>query len=388
MMRPMKLAGSELLFGEGTIEYLESIKAKKAVLVLAGDFLYKNGVMEIVEKHLNNAGIDYQTIVGIEPDPYFSTVLKGASFMLEVEPDLIIAIGGGSAMDAAKAMWIYYEHPEIKTLEYITVKENFPKLRNKARLCCIPTTAGTASEVSRSIVITDDETHIKYGIGNMEMMPDIAICDPVTTLSLPPHVTAETGMDALCHALEAIVSTRANYVSDVLAEKAILDIFEYLPKAYNEPKNMKYREHMLNSAMLAGLAFTNVSLGITHSIAHGLGSLFGMDHGLANSILLPYIVQFNSQNTEANGIYSNLSEKLGRTNMVDALISLNKSLNIPLSLNAKIPDEKDFMEKLDRLIDFALLDGCTKTNPILPTKTNLRDIILSAYYGKDVPKTL
>lgn len=388
MMRPMKIAGSELLFGEGSLAHLESLNAKKAVLVLAGDFLYSTGVMAIVEKHLKNANIEYQAIVGVEPDPGFNTVLKGAQFMLEHNPDIIIAIGGGSAMDAAKAMWIYYEHPEIKTLEYITVKENFPKLRNKARLCCIPTTAGTASEVSRSIVITDDKTHIKYGIGNMEMMPDIAICDPATTLSLPKHITAETGMDALCHALEAIVSTRANYLSDILAEAAIMDIFEFLPEVFNDPKNVKYRELMLNAAMTAGLAFTNVSLGITHSIAHGMGSLFNMPHGLANAILLPYIVSFNSQDEEALAIYEALAINLGEDELSVALFELNKAVEIPLSLNAKITNESLFLEKLDTLVEFALKDGCTKTNPILPTKTNLKNIILAAYYGKEVPKKL
>ncbi|XFA99070.1 iron-containing alcohol dehydrogenase [Candidatus Izemoplasma sp. B36] len=388
MMRPMKLAGSELLFGKGSLEYLEKLNAKKAVLVLAGDFLYSTGIMDIVHKHLDNAGIAYVPYVGIEPDPYFSTVIKGAEFMLEHNPDIIIAIGGGSAMDAAKAMWIYYEHPEIESLDYITVKENFPKLRNKARFCCIPTTAGTASEVSRSIVITDDETHIKYGIGNMEMMPDIAICDPVTTLSLPNHITAETGMDALCHALEALASTRANYLSDILAEASALDIFNYLPKVINDPKNIDYREKMINAAMVAGLAFTNVSLGITHSIAHGLGSLFNMPHGLANAILLPYIVAFNSLNIDAKAIYDNFASKLNEADLSKALFALNEKVNIPSKLSERITDEEKFLSKLDTLIEFAIKDGCTKTNPILPTKTNLKNIILAAYYGKEVPKQL
>ncbi|MCK4552567.1 MAG: iron-containing alcohol dehydrogenase, partial [Tenericutes bacterium] len=220
---------------------------------------------------------------------------------------------------------------------------------------------------------------------NMEMMPDIAICDPMTTLSLPNHTTAETGMDALCHALEAIVSTRANYLSDCLAERPILDIFEYLPKVIDEPKNIKYREVMLNAAMTAGLAFTNVSLGITHSIAHGLGSLFNMPHGLANAILLPYIVEFNSYNEEAKAIYDALALKIGQTNLSKALFNLNDYVYIPRSLDKKIVDEELFMSKLDTLIDFALKDGCTKTNPILPTKTHLRNIILAAYHGRKVP---
>lgn len=388
MMRPMKLAGSELLFGEGTLAYLEQLKEKKAVVVLGTDVMYKNGVMDLVDKHLKNGGIEYQVFQGIESDPGFNTVLKGAKFMLEHEPEIIIAIGGGSTMDAAKAMWIYYEHPEIKTLEYIADKSKFPKLRTKARLCCIPTTAGTASEVSRSIVITNDETHVKFGIGNMEMMPDIAILDPITTLSLPARITAETGMDAMCHALEAIVSTRANHLSDILAESAIQDIFDVLPKVYHNPKDIDLRSKMLTAAMVAGLAFTNVSLGITHSIAHSLGSLYNMPHGLANAILLPYIVEFNSLNEDAKKVYNSLSKKLNVPSVVWALRKLNKEINIPYSLQEYIDDETMFMDKLDTLIDFSLKDGCTKTNPILPTKTHLRNIILAAYYGKEVPKTL
>mgnify|MGYP005845318407 CR=1 FL=1 len=382
MMRPMKLAGDQLLFGEGTLAHLKAIKAKKAVIVMQSDIMYEIGVMDIVEKHLQEAKIDFSVFMGFETDPKFSTVLKGAKFMLKEEPDIIIAIGGGSAMDAAKGMWIYYEHPEIKTLDYLMDKSKFPKLRTKARLVCIPTTAGTASEVSRSIVITDDETDKKYGIGNMEMMPDIAICDPITTLSLPKSITAQTGMDALCHALEAVVSTRSNHLSDMLSEKAILDVFEYLPQAIENGKNIKVREKMLTASMVAGLAFTNVSLGITHSIAHSLGSLFQMPHGLANAILLPYIVKFNYNNDEAKTIYDNLAKKLGYDNLVIALVNLNKTIKIPSKLQDIITDEEDFKNKFDTLLSYSLEDGCTKTNPILPSKTNLKMIINAAYIGK------
>ena len=381
IMRPMKLAGSQLLFGKGSLQHLESLKGNKAVIVLANDIMIKNGVMAIVETHLKKAEIQFVTYMGVEPDPGFNTVLKGAKFMLQEQPDIIIAIGGGSAMDAAKAMWIYYEHPEIKDIEYLMDKEKFPKLRNKAYLVCIPSTAGTASEVSRSIVISDDITGLKYGIGNMEMMPDVAICDPITTLSLPKSITAETGMDALCHALEAIVSTRANYVSDILAKSAIYDIFDTLPQVYNDGLNIELREKMLNASMVAGLAFTNVSLGITHSIAHALGGLFKMPHGLANAILLPYVVQFNSQNERANAIYQELANHMQHPNLTQALFSLNKSVDIPFNLKVRIPNEVEFMSKLEQLLDLALSDGCTKTNPIFPSKTVLREIVLDAYNG-------
>ena len=224
-MRPMKLAGSELMFGYGSLEYIKSIKAKKAAIVLGGSSMEKNGILDKVKKYLAEAGIQNLEINGVESDPSFATVMRGAKSMLEFEPDLIIALGGGSVMDAAKAMWIFYEHPELKSMEDILPPNAFPDLRNKARLCCVPSTSGTASEVSRSIVISGDDG-IKLGVGNMEMMPDIAICDPEVTLSMPPKITAETGMDAMTHALEALVSTRANYLSDVLAMQAVLDIAE------------------------------------------------------------------------------------------------------------------------------------------------------------------
>jgi alcohol dehydrogenase class IV len=377
----MKLGGQELLFGEGTLAHLATLKYKKAVIVLANDVMIQNGVMSIIKGHLTTAQIPFESFIGIESDPGFSTVMRGAEFMRKHEPDLIIAVGGGSAMDAAKAMWIYYENPEIKDLVTLMDKNKFPLLRKKAKLICIPSTAGTASEVSRSIVITDDKTGIKYGIGNMEMVPDIAICDPVTTLSLPKSITAETGMDAMCHALEAIVSNRANYISDILAEKAILDIFETLPKVLKDGSNVSYREKMLTAAMVAGLAFTNVSLGITHSIAHGLGSLFKMPHGLANAILLPYIVEFNSQNESAKKIYDGLATKLGYVDLVSALKDLNHTLGIPSNLSEKLSDKSKFDENLSTLIEYALSDGCTKTNPIIPTKAQMQAIIELAYKG-------
>ena len=382
LMRPMKLAGSELVFGEGALAHLRHIQAKKCVIVLASDVMIKNNVMAIVEEHLNAANIPYNVFMGVESDPGLATVLRGAAFMIKEEPDLILAVGGGSCMDAAKAMWIYYEHPHLKTLASLMEKDNFPKLRDKARFACVPSTAGTASEVSRSIVITDDETGIKYGIGNMEMMPDIAICDPIATVSMPPHITAETGMDAVAHALEALVSTRANYLSDILAKAALIDAFKVLPKVYQNGHDMHLRETMLNVSMVAGLAFTNVSLGIVHSIAHSLGSLFNMPHGLTNAILLPYVVAFNQQDKRAAARYDALAEALGVVDLAEALYNLNKTLDLPVSLSERLPDETAFMDKLDTLIQLSVNDGCTKTNPIQPTYEAFVALVLDAYHGR------
>ena len=283
-------------------------------------------------------------------------------------------------MDAAKTMWVYYEHPELKTLQDVLTANPFPTLRKKARFCCIPSTAGTASEVSRSVVISDDDG-VKHGLGNMEMMPDIAICDPEVTVSMPPHITAETGMDAMTHALEALVSNRANYVSDILAERAVIDIFKALPVATADGTNIAARETMINASMIAGMAFTNVSLGIVHSMAHTVGSLFHVAHGLADAVILPYIIDFNSGDARAKGIYGAMAAKMGGTNMADVIRGLNKTLDIPSSLKTLIPDEGAYMAKLTEMAEIAKADGCTKTNPIIPTIEQFKELFIKVYNG-------
>lgn len=385
MMRPMKLAGDQLVFGSGALGHLRNLEGTKAVIVLGSDRFFKNGLMDTVGKNLKDAGIEFETFVGVEADPGLKTVKKGAGFMLEHKPDLLIALGGGSVMDATKAMWVFYEHPEIDSLDVLKNKKTFPKLRQKAHLVCIPTTSGTASEVSRSIVITDDETNIKHGIGNMEMMPDIAICAPEPTMSMPKSITAQTGMDALCHAVEAYVSNRANYLSDVLAKKAITDIFNHLPIAYEQPKHIEARETMMNASMIAGMAFTNVSLGITHSIAHSLGSYFDIPHGLANAILLPYIVKFNAQKSLVARRYDTLASEIGEKSFHEALIKLNEKLDIPAAFKELIPKREDFMTLLDDIATLSVNDGCTKTSPIIPDYDTFKALIVAAYEGFDVP---
>lgn len=382
MMRPMKLAGSELMFGAGSLEYIRSIHAQRASIVVGGSSMEKSGMLAKVEELFRDAGAQVSVIRGVEPDPSFGTVLRGAGEMLEFQPDLIVGLGGGSAMDAAKAMWIYYEHPELKTIEEILPPNDFPKLRTKARLCCIPSTSGTASEVSRSIVISDNERGIKHGIGNMEMMPDIAICDPAVTMSMPAHITAETGMDAMTHAVEALVSQRANYVSDILAKQAVKDIFTYLPLAYEDGEDVEAREKMLNASMVAGLAFTNVSLGIVHSIAHTLGSFFHISHGLGDAIVLPYVIHFNeTKSAEARNIYKNMAEEQKADSFEAGIMELNKKLHIADKISALLSEEQkaEYQEKISEMADMALADGCTKTNPAIPTKTEMEELFKTIF---------
>ncbi len=378
-MRPMKLAGSQLMFGEGSLAHLKSLQGKRAFIVTGGSSMKKSGVLQKAADYLNEAGIESSVFEGVEPDPLFSTVYKGAQAMLLYQPDIIIGLGGGSAMDAAKAMWVYYEHPELTTLQDIVPPNPIPKLRNKAILVCIPSTSGTASEVSRSVVITDDATHIKYGIGNMEMMPDVAICDPAVTVTMPPKITAETGMDALTHALEALVSRRANYLSGILAGKAAKDIITNLPRAYAHGEDMECRENMLNASMAAGLAFTNVSLGIVHSMAHTLGSLFGVSHGLADAVILPHVMKFNQREEAAKEAYFQLAKELGEEDLVTVVKDLNGTIGIPSHIKALIPEKEEYMAKLEAMAEMALQDGCTKTNPVIPTMEQLKELFIEIY---------
>lgn len=379
MMRPMKLAGSELMFGEGCLEYIKSVPCKKAIIVVGGKSMEHSGILAKVEGYFHDIGAETTVFQGVEPDPSFSTVRKGADAIKQFQPDLIVALGGGSVMDAAKTMWVYYEHPELTTLEQVLTAKPFPKLRQKARFMCIPSTSGTASEVSRSVVISDDETGMKHGLGNMEMMPDIAICDPEVTATMPPHVTAETGMDALTHAVEALVSNRANYLTNILARAAAVDIVNTLPKACENGQDMNAREIMINASMTAGLAFTNVSLGIVHSMAHTLGSYFHVSHGLGDAILLPYIIDFNSANPRAKAVYDKLAADLGGIDLAEIVRNLNKNIGIPANIKAVVKEKFDYQAKLEEMAECALADGCTKTNPIIPDVPQFVELFKKVY---------
>ncbi len=383
MMRPVKLAGDQLIWGEGSLSHLATLEGKKAVIVLGGHSMQKAGFVDKVKGYLSQAGIESVVFEGVEPDPHLSTVKRGAEFMLKEEPDWIIGMGGGSVMDAAKCMWVFYEHPELTRLEDFMRPNKVPPLRKKAKYCCIPSTSGSASEVSRSIVITDDETHCKVGIGDMEMMPDVAIVDPLITSTMPKHITAETGMDAMTHAIEALTSTRAHFLSDVLAKYAFREIYEYLPKAYDDGANLEYREHMANAAMTAGLAFTNVSLGLVHSFAQTLGGMYVLPHGLGDAIILPYIIEFNYADPRSKQVYDELARSVGKTDLAEAVRELNDRLGIPKTVgDALDTTEEEYMGRLAEIAAGALKDGCTKTAPIIPPQSTMEELAKLIYLGK------
>lgn len=382
MMRPMKLGGEQLMFGQGVLEHLKTIDGKKAVIVTSGDYLIISGHMAKIQGYLKDAGIKSIVIDDVEPDPSFETIDRGAKKMIEYGPDWIVGVGGGSAMDAAKAMWVIYEHPEIDSIDKFEAKHNnMPPLRNKARMIAIPTTSGTASEVSRSVVITNTETHKKSGASDMKMIPDVVILEPDITASMPPKLTAATGMDALTHAIEAYTSTRANMISDVLAEKSVAMIMENLVTAYNTGDDLTARENMLVASCLAGMAFTNVSLGIVHSIAHTVGGLFGIPHGLADAIVLPYVIEFNMSDDKAKERYNDLSKKINKDSLLDAVKEINNKLDIPVSLKEVINDDKSFTDQLEDIAKLSIADGCTKTNPIVPNVDEMKALILKIYNG-------
>lgn len=303
--------------------------------------------------------------------------------MLAFGPDWIVAIGGGSALDAAKVMWCFYEHPQLSFEDIIPVGA-MPPLRSKARFVAIPSTSGTASEITAFSVITDTEKHIKYPIVALDMVPDLAILDPALPAKMPPNVTANTGMDVMAHAVEAVASIAATSFTDPYAIEAIRLVFEHLTTAYEKPDDKAARAHMHNASALAGMAFTNASLGLVHSLAHKIGGEFGVTHGLANAILLPYIIDFNRRSSDK---YALVEKLLGIADLAQAVRDLNRRLGIPATFKAC--DEVDFNEAkfkavLERMSANAHADPCTLTNPGQPTVADVQRIYVAAYYGESL----
>ncbi|MCL2893625.1 iron-containing alcohol dehydrogenase [Brenneria tiliae] len=370
----------DITYGENALERLATLRGSRAAIVTGGSSMKRHGFLARTEQLLKQAGMECLLIDNVEPNPSVATVQRGAKAMLEFNPDWIVAIGGGSAIDAAKVMWCFYEHPHL-TLEDILPVGSMPPLRNKAKFIAIPSTSGSASEITAFSVITDTESHIKYPIVAADMVPDIAILDPAIPATCPPHITAHSGMDVLTHALEAYVSTAATSFTDPYALEAIRLVFENLETAYLSPDNMQARFHMHNASALAGIAFTNASLGIIHSLAHKLGGEFGVTHGLANAIMLPYVIQYNSHWTNK---YQLIEKRFGIINLAAAIRDLNHRLNIPDTLREC--DEVDFSEEkfnkvLDRMSSNALADPCTLTNPGNPQVEDMKELYTVSYYG-------
>lgn len=383
----------DLYYGKDALENLKTFDGKRAIVVTGGGSMRRGGFLDKVEGYLKEAGMEVSIFEGVEPDPSVETVMKGAKAMTEFQPDWIVAIGGGSPIDAAKAMWAFYEYPDT-TFEELCTPFNFPKLRTKAKFCAIPSTSGTATEVTAFSVITDYAKGVKYPLADFEITPDIAIVDPALVATLPVKQVAYTGMDALTHAIEAYVSTLNSPFTDPLAIKAIEMVFDYLPASYD--MNMDAREQMHYAQCLAGQAFSNALLGIVHSMAHKTGAAFStghIPHGCANAIYLPYVIKYNAHEPEAMRRYADIARRVGlggtsEKSQVNALIekieSFNRYMNIPKTLKEFGVNEDEFKEKLNTIAELAVGDACTGSNPRSITPEQMAKLLTCTYYGTEV----
>ena len=381
----------DLYHGKGALDALKTLKGKKAIVVTGGGSMKRFGFLDKVEANLKEAGMEVKLFEGVEPDPSVETVMRGAAAMTEFEPDWIVAIGGGSPIDAAKAMWAFYEYPET-TFEDLCIPFNFPTLRTKAQFCAIPSTSGTATEVTAFSVITDYHKGIKYPLADFNITPDVAIVDPDLAETMPKKLTAHTGMDAMTHAIEAYVSTLHCDYTDALALHAIKKLSNDLVASYNG--DMEARDRMHNAQCLAGMAFSNALLGIVHSMAHKTGAAYSgghIVHGCANAMYLPKVIKFNAVEPAAAKRYEEIAAFLGLEPTVDALIAhikgLNAKLDIPTCIKdyeGGIIDEKEFMDKLDNVAVLAVGDACTGSNPRKIDPAQMAKLLKCCYYDEEV----
>jgi len=395
----------DIYHGKGALEALKTFEGKRAIICTGGGSMKRGGFLQKVEDYLKEAGMEIELFEGIEPDPSVETVMKGAEVMQKFQPDWIVAIGGGSPIDAAKAMWIKYEYPDT-TFEDMCKVFGLPKLRTKAKFCAISSTSGTATEVTAFSIITDYQKGIKYPIADFEITPDVAIVDPELAHTMPKKLVAHTGMDAITHAIEAYVSTANCAYTDPLAIHAIEMIMNTLVKSYNE--DMEARDAMHDAQCLAGMAFSNALLGIVHSMAHKTGAAFAdlgahIIHGAANAMYLPKVIAFNAKDPVAKQRYGVIADymHLGGSNddekvklLIDYLRKMNDDLNIPHSINHYGPDglpaeqgfvpEDVFLERLHDIAANAILDACTGSNPRQPSQEEMEKLLKCCYYDTEV----
>ena len=395
----------DIYHGKGCLETLKTLEGKRAMICVGGGSMKRNGFLDKAVEYLKEAGMEVQLYEGIEPDPSVETVMKGADAMLKFQPDWIIAMGGGSPIDAAKAMWIKYEYPDV-TFEDMCKVFGLPKLRKKAHFCAIPSTSGTATEVTAFSIITDYSKGIKYPIADFEITPDVAIVDPDLAETMPKKLVAHTGMDAMTHAIEAYVSTAHCDYSDPLALHAIKMIEHDLIDSYNG--DMAKRDSMHNAQCLAGMAFSNALLGIVHSMAHKTGAAFAdygshIIHGAANAMYLPKVIAYNAKNPEAADRYAEISDfmNLGGNSkeekiqlLITYLRGMNDKLNIPHSINHYGADsypaeqgfvpENVFLERLPEIAKNAIADACTGSNPRQPSQEEMEKLLKCCYYDTEV----
>jgi alcohol dehydrogenase class IV len=383
----------DLYYGKGSLEVLKTLKGKKAIVVVGGGSMKRFGFLDKVLNYLKEASIETELFENVEPDPSVETVMKGAEAMRKFQPDWIISIGGGSPIDAAKAMWAFYEYPDT-TFEDLITPFSFPELRQKAKFLAIPSTSGTATEVTAFSVITDYSTGIKYPLADFNITPDVAVVDPELAETMPATLTAHTGMDALTHAIEAYVSTLNSPFTDPLALKAIQMVFDELLDSY--AGNSNSREQMHYAQCLAGMAFSNALLGIVHSMAHKTGAAFStghIPHGCANAIYLPYVIKFNAKDATAKSRYAYIAKFVGIAgesedelvkNLCAKIDDYNVKLSIPKTLKEFGINEDEFKQKVSKIAELAVGDACTGSNPRAITPDLMEKLLTCTYYGTEV----
>lgn len=394
------------------LDELGTVMGKKKAFIVTDSFLYNNGYTKPIEQKLDSMGIMHTTFSNVAPDPTLACAREGVKLMAEFKPDVIIAIGGGSAMDAGKIMWVLYEHPEADFLDmamrFIDIRKRvytFPTMGEKAYFVAVPTSAGTGSEVTPFAVITDETTGVKYPLADYQLMPNMAIIDADMMMNAPKGLTSASGIDAVTHALEAYASVMATDYTDGLALRALKMIFEYLPRAYdNGPNDPVAREKMGNAATMAGMAFANAFLGVCHSMAHKLGAFHHLPHGVANALMIDEVIRFNSSEQPAKmgtfsqydhphtmARYAEVADYLGikgKTdadkveNLIKAIDELKARVGIKPTIKDYVPDEQDFLNRLDAMVEQAFDDQCTGANPRYPLMSEIKEMYLRAYYGK------
>ncbi len=405
------------------LDELKNVMGKKRAFIVTDSFLYNNGYTKPITDKLDEMGIVHETFFDVAPDPTLACAKEGAKQMTAFKPDCIIALGGGSAMDAGKIMWVMYEHPEADFMDmamrFIDIRKRvytFPKMGEKAYFIAIPTSAGTGSEVTPFAVITDEKSGVKYPLADYQLLPNMAIVDTDFHMSAPKGLTAASGIDAVTHALEAYASVMATDYTDGLAIQSLKSVFEYLPRAYdNGQQDVEAREKMANAATMAGMAFANAFLGVCHSMAHKLGAFHHLPHGVANALMIEEVLRFNSAEAPAKmgtfpqydhphtlARYAQVANALGLggktdaeslENLIKAVNDLKDRVGIKKSIKEYDIDEKDFLNRLDAMVEQAFDDQCTGANPRYPLMSEIKQMYLNAYYGKDhfaekdMPKT-
>lgn len=394
------------------LDELKNVMGKKRAFIVTDNFLFANGYTKPICDKLDEMGVAHATFFDVAPDPTLACAIEGAKQMTAFAPDTIIALGGGSAMDAAKIMWVMYEHPDVDfqdmAMRFMDIRKRvytFPKMGEKAYFIAIPTSAGTGSEVTPFAVITDEKTGVKYPLADYELMPDMAIIDTDLHMSAPKGLTAASGIDAVTHALEAYASIMATDYTDGLAIQALKVIFRYLPDAYeNGQTDVVAREKMANAATMAGMAFANAFLGVCHSMAHKLGAFHHLPHGVANALLISEVIKFNSvevptkmgtfsqyDHPKTRRRYAEVAEGLGIdgknddekvANLIKAVEELKAKVGIKKTIREYGISEEDFLSSLDEMVEQAFDDQCTGANPRYPLMSEIKQMYLNAYYGK------